>query len=80
MGAAGVRFIVGGRLDQGEGNGRKIPSFISGKDDLASLPKDVQGMFTLLTESDFRLDISSTDLRAAAGSRIKPVPPDRLGS
>jgi hypothetical protein len=53
----GVHFIVGGRLEPGTNN------FINGQDEVESLPPDVQGMFTLLTEDEFRMDISSTELR-----------------
>ncbi|KAL7548243.1 hypothetical protein ACHAWF_011534 [Thalassiosira exigua] len=56
----GVRFIVGGRLEQGAGGGTK---FINGEEELRSLPPEAQRMFTLLTEDEFRLDISSTELR-----------------
>jgi hypothetical protein len=37
--------------------------FITGEEDVAALPKDVQGIFTLVTEEDFRVDISSTEIR-----------------
>eukprot|EP00578_Thalassiosira_sp_NH16_P006191 CAMPEP_0181119148 /NCGR_PEP_ID=MMETSP1071-20121207/23454_1 /TAXON_ID=35127 /ORGANISM="Thalassiosira sp., Strain NH16" /LENGTH=835 /DNA_ID=CAMNT_0023203689 /DNA_START=164 /DNA_END=2673 /DNA_ORIENTATION=- len=56
----GVHFIVGGRLEQGTENRLK---FVNGKEEVKSLPSKVQEMFTLLTEDEFRLDISSTELR-----------------
>ncbi|KAL7533426.1 hypothetical protein ACHAXR_005230 [Thalassiosira sp. AJA248-18] len=56
----GVHFIVGGRLEQGTENKTK---FVNGKKEVKSLPPGVQDMFTLLTEEEFRLDISSTELR-----------------
>jgi len=56
----GVHFIVGGRLEQGTEN---KPIFINGEEEVRSLPSDIQSMFTLLTEDEFRLDISSTELR-----------------
>ena len=42
-------------------NGR--PTCINGEEEVRSLPKDIQQMFTLLSEDEFRLDISSTELR-----------------
>ena len=39
------------------------PTFINGEEEVRSLPKDIQQMFTLLSEDEFRLDISSTELR-----------------
>ncbi|KAL3779681.1 hypothetical protein ACHAWO_004186 [Cyclotella atomus] len=56
----GVHFIVGGRLEQGTD---ERPRFINGKDEHESLPQHVQQMFTLLEENEFRVDISSTELR-----------------
>ena len=56
----GVHFIVGGRLEQGVGHS---PTFINGEEEVRSLPQNIQQMFTLLTEEEFRLDISSTELR-----------------
>ena len=37
--------------------------FVNGEDEVKSLPPEAQDMFTLLTEDEFRLDISSTELR-----------------
>ena len=37
--------------------------FVNGEEEVKSLPLDMQQMFTLLTEEEFRLDISSTELR-----------------
>eukprot|EP00571_Detonula_confervacea_P010908 CAMPEP_0172303298 /NCGR_PEP_ID=MMETSP1058-20130122/4847_1 /TAXON_ID=83371 /ORGANISM="Detonula confervacea, Strain CCMP 353" /LENGTH=629 /DNA_ID=CAMNT_0013014047 /DNA_START=464 /DNA_END=2353 /DNA_ORIENTATION=- len=56
----GVHFIVGGRLEQGSENRSR---FVNGEEEVKSLPLSVQEMFTLLTEEEFRLDISSTELR-----------------
>lgn len=39
------------------------PRFVNGKDEHESLPMHVRQMFTLLDEKDFRVDISSTELR-----------------
>ena len=40
-----------------------IPTFVNGDEEVKSLPPNVQQMFTLLTEEEFRLDISSKELR-----------------
>ena len=65
MGEAGVHFVVGGRLEQGKGEGEE-PKFITGEEELESLPTDVRAMFTIIQEEDFRLDLSSTELRKRA--------------
>jgi len=57
----GVHFIVGGRLEQGIQGER--PKFVSGEEELLSLPSNVQDIFTILKEEDFRVDVSSTELR-----------------
>jgi len=56
----GVHFIVGGRLEQTESGSKK---FINGEGEVKSLPGHVQEIFTLLTEDEFRLDVSSTEIR-----------------
>ncbi len=61
MGKEGVHFVVGGRLEQGnDGGGEK---FITGEEELVDLPSDVRDLFTIIQEEDFRVDISSTELR-----------------
>lgn len=37
--------------------------FVTGEQELKKMPKDVQNMFTLVQEKDFRVDISSTEIR-----------------
>mmetsp|Transcript_15990 Transcript_15990/g.22541 ORF Transcript_15990/g.22541 Transcript_15990/m.22541 type:complete len:410 (-) Transcript_15990:251-1480(-) len=61
MGRQGVRFVAGGRLEQqpdGKGD-----VFVTGEEDLKQMPQDIQDMFILIREEDFRVDISSTELR-----------------
>jgi len=65
----GVHFVVGGRVEQiksqeGDGNMEGQTRFVTGEDDLVDLPPDVREMFTIVQEKDFRLDISSSELRA----------------
>ena len=64
----GADFVVGGRLDQTskkntDEDGHET-KFVTGEESLEGLPSDVRNMFVLLGESDFRVDISSTELRA----------------
>lgn len=40
--------------------------FMTGEEELMGLPSDVQEMFVLVPEEEFRMDISSTELRAQA--------------
>lgn len=58
----GVHFVVGGRVEQTKKD-TTTNSFISGNEQLALLPQDLQEHFTLLNEDEFRIDISSTELR-----------------
>ena len=67
MGGAGVHFVVGGRLEQGKTEG-EAPKFVTGEEALTSLPTNVQEMFTIIQEEDFRLDLSSTELRKRAAA------------
>ena len=46
--------------------------FITGEEEVSKLPKDVQKVFTLLTEDDFRVDISSTEIRRQSSSDTSP--------
>jgi len=56
----GVGFIVGGRLEQ---QTNSQPKFVSGRDELLDLPEDVASMFTVMEESEFRVDLSSSEIR-----------------
>lgn len=58
---AGCRFLVAGRQDQGS---KKDAPFGSLAD--LTLPSGFEGLFTPIPESDFRKDISSTELRKRA--------------
>mmetsp|Transcript_4395 Transcript_4395/g.8090 ORF Transcript_4395/g.8090 Transcript_4395/m.8090 type:complete len:87 (+) Transcript_4395:1368-1628(+) len=59
----GAHFIVGGRLEQNVDTG--TPRFVSGKEELESFPDQRLGneMFTIMDESEFRIDISSSEIR-----------------
>ncbi len=65
--AKGVRFIVGGRLEQSPAQtsdgSSSAPRFVSGKEDLVGLPDEVASMFTIMEESEFRVDLSSSEIR-----------------
>merc|ERR1719162_121732 len=75
MGHGGtVDFIVGGRVHQSKGNSSTSTStcssssnsstFITGQEEIQNLPKDIRDMFHILDENDFRVDLSSTVIRA----------------
>jgi nicotinic acid mononucleotide adenylyltransferase len=69
MQSQGVHFVVGGRLDQKKGTNDTSSEtatmpFMTGKEELNALPHDLKGIFTLIAEDDFRVDISSTELRS----------------
>lgn len=59
----GHRFLVGGRLMSVDGRPR-----FGGREHLP-IPADFESLFEVLAESEFRVDVSSTQLRAAAAPR-----------
>lgn len=70
----GIAFVVGGRVQQNvptdneendSTNASNLPLFLGGQRELDSLSNEsnVKQMFTLLTEDDFRVDISSSEIR-----------------
>jgi len=61
MAKVGVHFVVGGRLEQNP-KMNVDRRYITCEDELMTLPKDIQELFTLLPQ--FRVDISSSELRA----------------
>jgi len=58
---AGCRFLIAGRLDQSQRDASQFCGFAD-----LSLPADFEDLFTAIPESDFREDISSTELRKRA--------------
>lgn len=50
-------------------------TFVTGEEEIADLPDDVQAMFTLVKEEDFRVDLSSTELRKQAEKDKLGAPP-----
>ncbi|MCR9199474.1 MAG: hypothetical protein NXI04_12580 [Planctomycetaceae bacterium] len=63
----GHRFLVGGRLTRVDGR----PQF-GGREQLP-IPAGFESLFDVLTETEFRVDISSTQLRAAQSSAQRPA-------
>jgi len=73
--ANGVGFIIGGRLEQQKQSTSSLqssksspppqpqPRFVSGRDELTDLPEDIASMFTVMEESEFRVDLSSSEIR-----------------
>jgi hypothetical protein len=68
----GAHFIVGGRLEQNGPSSSAAadrPRFVSGQEELEGLPSDLVEMFTIMLESEFRVDVSSSEIRAAQESK-----------
>jgi nicotinic acid mononucleotide adenylyltransferase len=63
MGDLGAHFVVGGRLEQSKDVNNGLIFFVSGESELAGLPEDVKEIFTIIKEEDFRVDISSSEIR-----------------
>jgi len=64
--ASGAGFIVGGRLEQSpndDSSSSSAPRFVSGQKELVGLPDEVASMFTIMEESEFRVDLSSSQIR-----------------
>lgn len=59
----GCRFLVAGRTDEGR---------FQGLDELA-IPPAISDLFSAIPEHEFRLDISSTQLRQAGGGRVQSL-------
>jgi hypothetical protein len=57
-----IKFVVGGRkIDQTTAVATQ--EFVTGEESLQGLPQDVQDMFIPLDETEFRVDVSSTEIR-----------------
>jgi nicotinic acid mononucleotide adenylyltransferase len=65
----GVRFFAGGCLEQKK-DSPEPAHFIKGTDETAGLPEDIKKMFTIIQEREFRVDISSTDIRKDETERV----------
>ena len=78
----GVRFIVGGRVEQQQQQQQQQQSlpaassssssvvpppskqFVTGREELNGLPDTIRSMFTIMEESEFRVDLSSSEIRS----------------
>jgi hypothetical protein len=58
----GVHFFAGGRQQQTKDSPEPV-RFIAGREELTGLPEDVKDMFTIIDEAEFRVDISSSQIR-----------------
>ncbi|KAL3914805.1 MAG: hypothetical protein SGILL_005946 [Bacillariaceae sp.] len=59
---AGAHFFVGGRLEQSVKTGN--PRFVSGQEELNRVPGTwAAQMFTIMKEPEFRIDVSSSEIR-----------------
>ena len=63
MANKGCKILVAGRLEQVKGQGAAAGgAFLTLKD--VSVPQSLVGMFEELPEAEFRVDVSSTELRS----------------
>lgn len=64
---SGAGFIVGGRLEQSppqtNDDSSSSARFVSGQEELLGLPDEVASVFTIMEESEFRVDLSSSEIR-----------------
>jgi hypothetical protein len=62
---SGAGFIVGGRLEQSpnDDSSSSAPRFVSGQKELVGFPDEVASIFTIMEESEFRVDLSSSQIR-----------------
>jgi nicotinamide mononucleotide (NMN) deamidase PncC len=68
MSMRGAHFFAGGRVEQKESpDGAQ---FITGKDELSGLPQELKDKFTIIDEQEFRVDISSTEIRQKEAERL----------
>lgn len=64
----GIQFVVGGRLEQ-KGESKKT-QFVSGGEEVRQLPSVIKDMFTIISEDQFRVDISSSEIRNRKKNRF----------
>lgn len=72
----GAHFFAGGRLEQKkdtQGQAR----FLTGKEELSGLPEELKRKFTIIEEQEFRVDISSTELRQKEAEQLAPARENR---
>ena len=58
----GAHFFAGGRVEQKKESPEPV-RFITGREELRGLPQELKDKFTIIEEQEFRVDISSTELR-----------------
>ena len=69
MSMKGAHFFAGGRVEQKKDSNNRT-QFITGKDELSGLPEDLKKKFTIIEEQEFRVDISSTEIRQKEAHRL----------
>ena len=69
MSMKGARFFAGGRVEQKKETPGRV-QFITGKDELSGLPPELKEKFTIIDEQEFRVDISSTEIRLKEAERL----------
>jgi len=68
----GAHFIAGGRVEQKKESSEPA-QFITGKEELSGLPPDLKEKFTIIEEQEFRVDISSTEIRQKEAEQANKV-------
>jgi nicotinic acid mononucleotide adenylyltransferase/nicotinamide mononucleotide (NMN) deamidase PncC len=58
----GAHFFAGGRVEQKKDSSGPA-QFITGKEELSGLPQNLKDKFSIIEEQEFRVDISSTEIR-----------------
>mmetsp|Transcript_113682 Transcript_113682/g.317492 ORF Transcript_113682/g.317492 Transcript_113682/m.317492 type:complete len:84 (+) Transcript_113682:2-253(+) len=72
----GAQFFAGGRVEQKQGSNGPV-QFITGKEELSGLPQELKDKFTIIEEQEFRVDISSTEIRQKEeAERLAGAPKD----
>jgi len=69
MSMKGAHFFAGGRVEQKTMSPGRA-QFITGKDELSNLPQELKDKFTIIEEEEFRVDISSTEIRQKEAERL----------
>lgn len=71
-----AHFFAGGRVEQKKESPGPA-QFITGEEELSGLPEELKSKFSIIEEQEFRVDISSTELRQKEAERLAAGKDDR---
>jgi len=71
----GAHFFAGGRVEQKKDSPGSA-QFITGMEELSGLPQKLKEKFTIIEEQEFRVDISSTEIRQKEAERMAAAQKD----